>query len=55
MESYYLQFTKWLGQCSGSVWAWFNGLERQEWLVLLGTVAVLGFFCMRGYGSRSHY
>ena len=34
---------------------WFMTLNAQEWLyVLLGTV-VAGFFCMRGFGSRTHY
>ena len=29
--------------------------NKQEWLfVLLGTV-LLGFFCLRGFGSRSRY
>jgi len=30
-------------------------MDMQEWLLaLLGVIAV-GFFCMRGFGSRSQY
>jgi hypothetical protein len=39
----------------GDVWQWFNGLDREEWVVVLGAVCVMGFFCMLGYGSRSKY
>jgi hypothetical protein len=42
-------------QVSGDVWQWFNRLSREEWVVVLGVVSVLGFFCMLGYGSRSKY
>jgi hypothetical protein len=34
---------------------WFNSLDRQEWLAVLMIGMVLGFLCMRGYGSRSNY
>jgi hypothetical protein len=39
----------------GDVWDWFNRLTREEWVVVLGVVAVMGFLCMLGYGSRSKY
>ena len=45
-------------QCSQApdgVWQWFNSLTREEWVVVLGVVCVMGFFCMLGYGSRSKY
>ena len=35
-------------------WNWFNSLNYQEWFLLLGIVAALGFLCMRGYGSRGN-
>ncbi len=38
-----------------SAMAWFAHLHRQEWLVLLLIVTVLGVLCMRGYGSRTNY
>ncbi len=34
---------------------WFSGLDRQEWLVVLVLVTLLGALCMRGFGSRSSY
>ena len=34
-----------------ATWHWFNGLHRSEWLVVLAITTVLGFFCMRGFGS----
>lgn len=33
-------------------WVWFNGLNQQEWLVLLALTAGLGFLCMRGFKGR---
>lgn len=39
----------------GDVWTWFNMLTREEWLVVLALVSVLGFLCLLGYGSRSKY
>jgi hypothetical protein len=39
----------------GDVWDWFSRLTREEWVVVLAVVSVLGFLCMLGYGSRSKY
>jgi hypothetical protein len=39
----------------GDVWDWFQRLTREEWVVVLAVVSVLGFLCMLGYGSRSKY
>lgn len=36
-------------------WSWVSALDRQEWLMVLLVVTVLGFLCMRGYGSRNNY
>ena len=36
-------------------WYWFGQLNQQEWLLLLVVVTVLGFMCMRGFGSRNSY
>ena len=30
-------------------------LSIQHWLVILLVAVVLGFFCLRGFGSRSNY
>jgi hypothetical protein len=35
-------------------WSWINQLNFEEWFLLLGIVTVLGFLCMRGYGSRGN-
>ena len=40
---------------SGDVWDWFSRLSREEWVIVLAVVSVLGFLCMLGYGSRSKY
>jgi hypothetical protein len=32
-----------------------NGLGTQEWVFLLMGVVVVGFVCLRGFGSRSKY
>lgn len=42
-------------QLRGDAWEWFSRLTREEWLVVLAVVSVLGFLCMLGYGSRSKY
>jgi hypothetical protein len=39
----------------GDLWEWFSRLTREEWVVVLAVVSVLGFLCMLGYGSRSKY
>ncbi len=31
------------------------GLNRNEWLIVLVVVMLLGFICMRGFGSRKNY
>ncbi len=42
-------------QVRGDLWDWFSQLTREEWVVVLAVVSVLGFLCMLGYGSRSKY
>ena len=32
-----------------------DSMGTQHWMLVLGAVLVLGFFCMRGFGSRSNY
>ncbi len=36
------------------VWRWLFALNREEWILTLAIGSILGFLCMRGYGSRSH-
>ncbi len=44
----------WIHSSFLSTWNWLNQLSYQEWFLLLGIIAALGFLCMRGYGSRGH-
>ncbi len=34
---------------------WIEGLNRQEWIVVLVVGAAFGFLCMRGFGSRKYF
>ncbi len=55
MTDYIQRFFDQTGQFRGDMWDWFNRLTREEWVVVLAVVAVLGFLCMLGFGSRSKY
>lgn len=44
-----------INSAPGDTWSWFNSLSRDEWFVVLAVVTLLGFLCMRGFGSRSSY
>ncbi|MHB1038400.1 MAG: hypothetical protein ACYC35_28340 [Pirellulales bacterium] len=44
------------------MWDLYNSIMRsldrlsaQEWLLVFGIVVIIGFFCLRGFGSRSNY
>ena len=32
-----------------------NGLNSQEWGLILAAMIIVGFLCLRGFGSRSGY
>lgn len=32
-----------------------DSMDTQEWMLALIAVIVVGFLCMRGFGSRSQY
>jgi hypothetical protein len=36
----------------GETWTWFDGLNREEWLVTLAIVCVFGFLCLLGFQTR---
>lgn len=42
----------WIHAVVSETWNWFSGLHYQEWFVVLGIVAGLGFLCMRGFSTR---
>ena len=34
---------------------WVDNIDRQDWLLVLVAAVVVGFFLLRGFGSRSNY
>jgi hypothetical protein len=53
--SFATNFGDWIQSGLHHSWNWLNQLSYQEWFLLLGIVASLGFLCMRGYGSRGSH
>lgn len=42
-----------LSNAPSNTWQWFNGLDREEWMVVLAVVCACGFACMLGFrGNR---
>jgi hypothetical protein len=39
----------------GKVQSHMLHMDRQEWIVAFAVVIVIGSFCLRGFGSRTHY
>lgn len=37
------------------VMIWAGNMSQKEWLVVAGIAVVIGFFLMRGIGSRATY
>jgi hypothetical protein len=50
--NYVYEAQAWLAGLKGETWRWFSALSQQEWMVLLGIVAVLGFLCMKSFTQR---
>jgi hypothetical protein len=42
----------WLTNLQLEAWRWFSSLSQQEWMVVLGIAAVLGFLCMKNFTQR---
>lgn len=55
METVSNFFSEKLSTYVGEGWRWFAALNREEWMIVLAAAALLGFLCLRGYGSRSDY
>ena len=36
----------------GQTWQWFNGLNREEWMVVLAVTFACGFVALLGFQSR---
>ncbi len=39
-------------EAPAGTWQWFNGLNREEWLVVLAIVCACGFVSLLGFHSR---
>lgn len=37
---------------SRHLWVWFDSLNREEWLLVLGVCCAVGFLMMKGWGKR---
>jgi hypothetical protein len=42
-------------QTLADVFRWSGTLSQSEWFLMLIAVVVVGFVCLRGYGSRTAY
>ena len=40
------------GELPGHTWAWFNALNREEWMVVLLAVCACGFVALLCFGTR---
>jgi len=52
MTSFFEHMTDRAGEIPGATWQWFNGLNREEWLVVLTVVCVCGFVALLGFRSN---
>jgi hypothetical protein len=41
-----------MNEAPGHAWQWFNGLSREEWLVVLAIACACGFLSLTGLRSR---
>ena len=46
--------TIWYGamELPSNTWQWFNGLNREEWIVVLAVVCAVGFVSLLGFQTR---
>ena len=35
--------------------SFFSDLDTHQWLIVFAAVVIVGFFCMRGFGSQKSY
>jgi hypothetical protein len=40
------------GEAQDQTWQWFNGLNREEWMVVLAVTCVAGFVALLGFQMR---
>lgn len=44
--------SQWVQSAMYDGWAWVNRLSLEEWFVLLGLTAAVGFLAMRGFSNK---
>ena len=44
-----------MGHFYREVTRYINHMDMQQWAVALALVIVVGFFCLKGFGSRNNY
>jgi hypothetical protein len=49
MKSFFESVWYGAAEAPGKTWEWFNGLNREEWLVVLMVVCALGFVSLLGF------
>jgi hypothetical protein len=52
MNSFFESIWSRTAEVPGQTWQWFNGLNREEWLVVLVVVCASGFMSLLGFQSR---
>jgi hypothetical protein len=46
---------QYIADFGGEIVKVMGSLDRQQWFFVFVGVVVLGFLCMRGFGSRTNY
>lgn len=44
--------SQWVQSAMYDGWAWVNRLSLEEWFILLGLTACVGFLAMRGFSNK---
>ena len=44
-----------IDRCLDPIFHYCASLNRQEWIYVSVGALVIGYFCMRGFGSRANY
>jgi hypothetical protein len=52
MGSFFVDLWYHTAEAPSQTWAWFNSLNREEWLVVLVVVCAFGFVSLLGFQSR---
>jgi hypothetical protein len=52
MHSFLDSIWYYAGDAQDKTWQWFNGLNREEWLVVLAITCACGFMALLGFNLR---